>query len=61
MDALNSNVLTVIALLFMLLYVAVVVTGFRDLVSRRPNRGSRVKRSQNHTALRDSRNAKRTK
>lgn len=61
LETLNGYVLAVIALLAMLFYAAVVVGGFRDLISRLPYRADRIRRSQIHTAARRSRNAKRAK
>ena len=61
LETLNGYVLAFVALLAMLLYVAVVVSGLRDLLNRRPNGFARVKRQKAQSRARDPRKVNKAK
>jgi hypothetical protein len=52
LEALNRYVLAVILLFAVFLYIAMVFTGFRELISRMPKSRTRRKRSRNRSTSR---------
>ena len=60
LEVLNRYVLGMISLFAICLYIAMVVTGFAELMSPLPQAGSRHKRSRNVSASRRWRKAKRS-